>query len=420
MVLLFCTLAMFVSCDEKESDLGVELQDPATLYNGVTFTAYGSAYTVFDDSLLTSGQSNALIGCYSDDVFGSSEGILFTQITTANNAGVEFDQNSIIDSAVLSLSLASIFPEQTGAKSYRDLHFEIYQLSEPVLRDSAYYSFDELPISGTCFFDGIVRVEQNDSMVAAMTLNDNFLSYVRNRSYDEAADFESAMKGIRIRLVNDGNPQAVTINLAASATRICTYYRYANGSDTISRSYDFVISQSAPHFCQFKNSYNGVLSTFNANHADSIAGSRYLYLSPMGGTNVKISFDSFVKQFHAAHPYAVIHYAELLLPMADISPDSKPEMVAALKYNADGSVSNIQDMYDNTFSGFDGTYNESGNCYRLRITQHVQKLVKNGADYGTLLILNARRSSPMRMVVNGTDSTQTGNNPIRLELVYSE
>ena len=413
-------LVLFGACDEKESDLGVELQDPATLYNGICDTAYGVAYTIFDDSLLTSGQSSALLGCYSDDVFGYSEGILYMQVTTANNTGVEFDQYSLIDSAILTFSVANIYSQNASAKSYQDLHFEVYQLTEPLLHDSAYYSFDEMPVNGVCFFDGTVRVAESDSMVASIRLNENFLSYVRNRSYADAAEFENAIKGIRVRLVNDGTPQSATINLAASSTKISTYYRYANVSDTIARTYDFVISQSAPHFSQFKNHYVGALSTFNSNTGDSIDGSRYLYLSPMGGTNVKINFDSFARQFHAEHPYAVIHYAELLLPVSDISPEAKPEMVAALKYTADGTLTNVQDMYDNTFSGFDGKYNDGAGYYRLRITQHFQKIVKGSADYGTLLILNTRRSSPMRMVVNGTNPALTGNNPVRIEFVYSE
>ena len=418
--LSFCAFALFAACNEKESDIGVDLQDPATLYNGICDTAYGTAYTVFDDSLLTSAQSNALIGCYSDAVFGSSEGILFTQITTADNAGVEFDQNSMIDSAVLSFSLAALYPENLGSKSYRNLHFEVYQLAEPVLRDSAYYAFDELPINGTCFFDGTVQVEQSDSMVVSMRLNENFLAYVRNRSYASSTDFETAMKGIRVRLVNDGTPQAATVNLAAAGTGLGIYYRYANGSDTIARIYNFVVSQTAPHFCQFKNYYTGALATFNTNTGDSIEGSQYLYLSPMGGTNVKVNFNSFIQQFHVDHPYAVIHYAELQLPVASISPTQKPDMVAALKVNADGSLSSVQDMYDISFSGYDGTYSDNGGYYRLRITQHLQKMLKEGSDYGTLLVLNARRSSPARMVLNGTSPSATGNNPIRIRLVYSE
>ena len=73
-----------------------------------------------------------------------------------------------------------------------------------------------------------------------------------------------------------------------------------------------------------------------------------------------------------------------------------------------------------TSSGYDGRYNEASGCYRLRITQHFQKIVKSGMDLGTLLVLNDRRSSAMHTVINGSNATLTVSNPIRIQFVYSE
>ena len=141
----------------------------------------------------------------------------------------------------------------------------------------------------------------------------------------------------------------------------------------------------------------------------------------MGGTNVRVCFDSFVSQFRQQHPYAVIHYAELVLPLADIAPDDRPDLIAAFKCFNDGTIANIPDMFDAyTYSGYDGKYDAARNCYRLRITQHFQKIVKSGMDLGTLLVLNGRRTSALRTVLNGGDLSATGGNPFRIEFVYSE
>ena len=91
--LLLPVLLLTQACDEEETDLGVDLQDPATLYNGIVDTAFGTAVTVFDDSLITSGMSNTLLGCYSDPLFGNAEASYFTQITTYDANGVKFDEN---------------------------------------------------------------------------------------------------------------------------------------------------------------------------------------------------------------------------------------------------------------------------------------------------------------------------------------
>ncbi|MCR4817097.1 MAG: DUF4270 domain-containing protein [Bacteroidales bacterium] len=418
-----CLLAavLFAACEEKESSLGVELQDPSTLYNGTVDTAYGVAYTMFDDSLLTSGQSSALIGCYSDAAFGTSEAVLFSQVSTYNGSGVEFDQNCYIDSVVMSLFVSKIFDAGTNAKSFRNLHFEVYQTATSLMKDSSYYAFDDIAVTGKCFFDDVVRLEESDSMVVRMKLNSNFETYLRNKSYSTEQDLIDAIKGVRIRLINDGSPVMALVNLKSSATNITTYYRYVNGEDTISRTFDFAVGQDLPHFSQFKNNYTGALSVFNSNTGDSIDGGRYLYLSPMGGTNIKIYFDTFVENFHRQHPYAVIHQAELILPVADIAPASKPELIAAFKCYLDGYVVSIPDMYDTyTMSGYDGRYDAERGCYRMRITQHFQKILGSGMDLGTLLVISGRRSSPEYTVINGSNSALTSNNPIRVEFVYSE
>ena len=65
---------------------------------------------------------------------------------------------------------------------------------------------------------------------------------------------------------------------------------------------------------------------------------------------------------------------------------------------------------------FDGTYDASRNCYRLRVTQHLQGLLRAGVDHGTLLVLNSRRSSAARAIINGLSAT---NHP-RIEFIYTE
>lgn len=422
--LLFCLVAavsmLMAACSEKESDLGVVLQDPATLFNGVVDTAYGTACTVFDDSLLTSGQRFALVGCYSNAEFGYSEASIYSAIYSPNGDGVAFDQYYTIDSVVLSLSIEELYPAGTS-KGYRNLHFEVAQLGETPMKDTAYYAFSELPLSGVTFFDDVVRVAESDSMVARMRLNNNFVSLIDNHTYATADDFAAAMKGFRVRLVNDGMPIMATVNLAASATRLTVYYTYDNGEGSTPRTHELSIGNSVPHFNNYKNVYSGVLSLFNSSTTDSINGSRYLYLCPMGGTNVRLDFSDFVTQFHAQHPYAVVHYAELLLPVADISPSDRPDLITAFKCYNDGSVVSIPDLVDaHLYNGFDGTYHDDMGCFRLRVTQHLQKLLLSGMDLGTLLVLNGRRSSVAHAVLNGYDRTATNDKGVCIRFVYSE
>ncbi|MBO4307398.1 MAG: DUF4270 family protein [Bacteroidales bacterium] len=417
-IVLIASLSITISsCTEEDSPVGVGLQDPSTIFDGLRDTAFGVAYTVFDDSLLTSGQSSGMVGCYSDDVFGNSEAIIYAQVLTPNNSSVDFDEHCIIDSVVLSLALTKVYSNE--AKSYKNLHFEIYRLAEGLSKDSLYYSTDEIPVTSECLFNGVVRVPESDTMVAHIKLDNRVLSYFVMKSYANADEFAEAFKGLRIRLVNDGTPMMATVNFAAAATRLSLYYAYVADTQYTYRYYDFTVGHDATHFMQFKNNYTGVLSTFNSNVNDSLLGTRYLYLSPMGGTNIKLYFDNFITQFKQQHPYAVIHSAELVLPVADISPVDKPGYIAAFKCYLDGTVVSIPDMYDN-YSGYGGKYDEQTNSFRLRITRHLQKMLTSGMDLGTLLVIDSRRSVPSHSVFNGFDATATSGDPIRIEFIYSE
>lgn len=420
---LFFSIALFIvavfsSCNEKESNLGLDLQDPSTIYNGILDTAYGTAYIVLDDSLLTSGYSTAIIGSGSDANIAFTEASFCTNVSTPDESGFGFDENYVIDSVVLSLAISGIYVNPADSASSQNIHFIISQLNNRLNKDSAYYSNSEVQESNILFYDDVVTVQRGDSMVVKLKLLNTFASLINNQSYASADEFEEAVKGMHIKLASSlSSRNYVTINLSASATRLTVFYTYTGDGNTTSRSYDLSIGSNITHFSHFKKVFIGDCATFNTNRADSISTST-MYLSPMGGTNIRFNIDPFVRQFHKDHPLAIIHYAELILPVdMSLAPSDRPSALAAIKMFGNGVVANVPDMYDQyTYAGFDGTYDASRQCYRMRITQHLQDLVRDGSDKGTLVVISGRRTSWQHTVING-DMTS---NPIRIEFVYSE
>ena len=148
-----------------------------------------------------------------------------------------------------------------------------------------------------------------------------------------------------------------------------------------------------------------------------LPGTMRLYLEPMGGHRVRMSFDRAIREFHAAHPWAVIHHAELVMSLSPESPAMHPDQILALGKQSDGSDVYIDDLIDlYTLSGYDGTYHDDGNYYRMRVTQHLQGLMRKGEDPGMLLLLNSRRNSAQRAIMHGTLSS----NCPRIIFVYTE
>ena len=114
---------------------------------------------------------------------------------------------------------------------------------------------------------------------------------------------------------------------------------------------------------------------------------------------------------------AVIHHAELQMPViATTNNAPKPDQVIVSRCT-DSSETYIPDFYDSyTYHGYDGTYDESRNIYRVRITEHLQSLLREERDPGMLLTLNSRRSSARQAVIAGSNVAE----PIKIVFVYTE
>ncbi len=406
---------LFSACNEEDSNIGMGLQDPATLFDGLRDTLYiDDAFTFYDDSLRTGGYSGAVIGSYHDEVFGDVTATYFAQVT--NQDGIKLDERCFIDSATLSLVLTEIYPYDADNNTF---HFQVHRLQQAISKDSSYYAFSNIPISNECFFDGEVSVELRDTMTITLPLNDNFMSLLQHSdmSADSLANY---MKGLRIAMPDNGTPRLATINLAAAKTKITLHYYYVtNNNDSIARTLDLDFGVNATHFSHYEHNYGGTpLAAFDDNPKDSVAGTQRLYLEPLGGTYIRVNMQEWVNDFRQQHPHATVHYAVLKFPVAEDRVDTLyPNRLYAYKRYADGTSITVPDLTDAyTYTGYDGTNSFDKQYYRIRLTQHVQKMLLSGNDFGTDIYLEGRRTSPRRVIFNGTEATDRP----RLEIVYSE
>ena len=402
-------LIAVVGCTDEESGLGMNLVDGNTLYNGqqATLTA-NSALSIREDSLTTTNFSFGCIGNYQDATFGRVSATLYTQIALDEHTGSINMAENIIDSVVLTLVKDHTYPDSTATYNF---HFEVMHLAEPLLTDTVYYSCDTLAVDPTAkYFDQTVTVAPTDSIVRLKL--DNSISTILNQT-GSAEDFITATKGLRIRITDAGDDGMLGVNFKATNTCITVYHRYS-ADDTVDATYPFLLGNGTSHFIHFEHDYTSSVT----GGADSIDGTAALYIEPLAGYNLLISFDSAVRAFVAAHPTAVLHHAELLLPVTSPTTPSLPDRILAVaKRDSANDVYTDDLMMDITsMARFDGTYDASRNCYRLRVTQHLQGLLRAGVDHGTLLVLNSRRSSAARAIINGLSATD---HP-RIEFIYTE
>lgn len=417
---LVCCLAAscLVSCEDDETALGLALQDPSSQYVGIHDTIQSpdlTACTYYDDSLRTSGYYTAMVGYYSDAIYGRVVSRSFVQLALVNNGGLDFATHHFtVDSAVLSLVIVDRYPAMTDNKTLR---LRITQTAEVVSPDSIYYASSELPLSTTVFLDSTFTVAPTDT-VLQLSLNSAFCDLFSSHVFPSSAVLQESLRGICIECVEaSSDPLMLTFDMGKSASGLSLYYQDAEGNTQSGQlQVGYTSPQSeATHFCQFTHTYSGQFLQLQQGAIDSIDGANQLYLEPLGGTAVRINIDSYVRRFHAAHPRAVIHYAELLLPVNTAADAAKPNRIVAYRHYASGTSIFVNDYLSDN-AGYDGYYDEAKGIYRLRITHHLQGLMMTGADYGTLLMLDGRRSSANRTVLNGTQSADA----VRIAFVYSE
>lgn len=409
-VVLGLMISLTTSCVDEESELGMSLADTTMLYNGKTDTLYAdNAWTEFEDSLLTSNYSYGIIGNYTDPTFGKVSSELYTQIALPSNAdNISLDSSLVIDSVILTLTKSQLFPDTGRVYNF---HFEVKQLAEPLLSDTQFYAENTLPVNESAvFFDNNVSVSNSDTAIH-LVLNSNIYPVLQQTA--TAEEFIKITKGLRIRITTTGDEGMVSIDFSSSRTNLRVYYHYQYGTENNNGYYTFLMGAGTSHFTHFEHKYTG--TPFAS--GNKIPGTLRLYLEPLAGHRIRMSFDQDLQAFHAAHPWAVIHHAELIMPLAPETPALKPDQILTLRKQADNSDVYINDLIDiYTLSGYDGSYNETGNCYKMRVTQHLQGLLREGRDRGIMLLLNSRRHAAQRAIFNGIG---TSDRP-KIIFVYTE
>ena len=242
LVFPLCMLVLLwlpMACTEDPTDIGVDLQDPFTLFDGTRDTVFVTAGTIYDDSLWTAGYEYGIFGDYQDPLFGSTQAVVYSQIAVAGANGISLTDEVTIDSVVMTLVVDTLYPAVPDSTPV-PLHITIRQLAEPLL-DTSYHvnlSTQSLPESDVCFFD-------DDVTFYADSLNLPYGNCYLNITYDE---FESFRQGRRFELqvhefrltkivpsyveVNSSLPKYAPLLLTVSSTsHLELAVAYGNASD---------------------------------------------------------------------------------------------------------------------------------------------------------------------------------------------
>lgn len=406
-------LAILVSCEEPESNLGLELQPQDEFVGLLMDSSTVLLKTVRHDSLRTSGLNNVVLGQLHDPHL--------TDLITANvyfqlrlsNPDVDFGTGATPDSLVLVLDYADDVFYGEG----EEFDVQIQPLAETLHPDSIYYSYSTVATQDTNLVapeNTMVALNtEDDVIVGGDTLNAQLRIKIGSDDYDLASDiinpdnaenlddnesFLNFLKGFKVTMTPTmGDGALYYFDLISSASKMVLYY-HNDAADSL--SYDFVINSQSQNYVEYVHDYQG-----DAGQQLEVPGTTYSqnFIQSTAGLGIEVAFPN-VADFAPEENY-IINKAVLQLPVADENIEVfKPNpTIQAIVYNDDGDDQNIPDSQLSSFGTayVDGVYDDETQSYNITVTRFIQRVINGEIEEPIFtLIPSQSRTVANRVVID--------------------
>jgi len=419
---------VFSSCTKKD-EIGKEIVELPGDKLGVGFvdTVTIRAYSQRVDSFATTQLKYNMLGSYYDDVMGTTTAGFYTQIRMPSN-DLEFGNNVVCDSVVLTLEYAYLYGEDT-----LDPHvIKIYELDEDMYQDTAYYSNKVFAVktpeignnphvifnTRDSLYEGKNKVHAHLRLKIDNSFGEKILDKSGSSELSTNDNFTKFIKGLYVvaEKRNTGG-SLVGIQLLSAFSRMAIFYH--NDKDTLIAN--FIINENTSRVQNFDHdNYINASGAFVSQviNKDTTLGKQNVYLQPMAGVKTFIKFP-YLKDYTKNGPIA-LNKAELLLNVDGMFEDynGAPPKIALVKKTDDGKLAYPIDRIEGEVY-YGGQYDENKKMYFFTLTRHLQSILNGDEeDYGMYLLIEGSGISPKRVVFGGP------NNPLgskmRLRMYYTK
>ncbi len=406
---------LFFSCQKDPTTLGLDLQPDSDKINGISLdTSTIKAYFVREDSLSTDERTYALLGSYTDPLFGRSDAAFMTQIRLSTS-NVSFGTAPFADSIVLYVNYRSYYGDTNTTQT-----ISVYEMDKDLYIDSSYYSNlnpSQYILNNTLLATKSYNPKPSGEPLAikldSSLANKFFAATSTNLSTNE--EFIKFFKGLYIKTDSISSGGAIIYYDLLSINSKITMYYHAN-SDTTSLKFDFPINSNCARVNLFKHNYSTVVPSLSTSIGDSLSSDTLLYLQGMSGLMAKIKIP-YLSTLKDSATIAIVK-AELIIPVEnyfDATMYKTPAKLLLVSYNSSGTYDFLLDYFVGS-SYFGGSYNESDKTYRFNISRYAQQLVdQTRTDFGLALFVSDNRVSANRLIVKGPKCV---NNGMRLSITY--
>jgi hypothetical protein len=430
--MIFASFFIVLSSCKKDGELYPEFNNENL---SIHFTDTLTVVTTLakDDSIPTLAASANLLGIYNDSVFGPASASFYSEITL-NGANVNFGNNAIIDSVVLSMKYGSTTSFYGNIAT--PMSIDVHRLTEKFTK-SEYYSNESLtynstPLGSLTFtpnlFDTVQVIQDGDTTAKSahirIKLSDTFGQELLNAGnnsniIENNAALLDIVNGLYITPSTTVSNTTLTTNEGAiiyfdmnsTLSTLTVFYRNDLGTE---KSYSFFINSESKKFNHFEHNYSNteIEKQLNGLSHDSTL----TYVQSMGGVKTKLLIPN-LKNL-SAEGKIIINKAEIIFNVSDFGSDFAAIPTLALTgISATGQSTFLVDFFEGS-DYFGGEYNKTTKTYTFNIARHVQDLINNNkTDYGMYLIATGSSVSANRSVIN---SFKHPSNKIKLNITYSK
>ena len=424
------SLSVLTSCRNSPSVLGVEVLPDQTnlqVHYIVWDSVYG--YSVKEDSVRTDYLPTNLVGSMFDSTFGVTNAGVATQFVLSSN-GVSFGENPQLDSLILEIRYGgNLFGDSTTIQT---LH--IYELSQDIFFDSAYYSNYNFQTYDIDYADMQFIPAPNDSTIVGndtlpptlrvnlSAVNPELAEKILNADTADLSDNESFInlfKGLYIETEQVTAGGALfDINLT-QGSRLVLYY---SNDEYDSLYYNFFVAATAsPRINTYSHDYSLADEAFKQQvlQGDTLLGHQQFYVQGASGVKTIINLPDLIDHDSLiGYDHIAINEAKLFLPGLGKS-KYPPGKLALVRRLADGSYEPMEDEHEGE-AYFGGEYQEGSNLYMYRITRYVQKLISDTTyeNNGLYLFVSGASYKPNSFVFKGNQNGEEFSGT-RLEIIYT-
>ena len=403
-------ICCIISCEEPDlegSDV-LPVNDQPGIY---TDTIGLTARTVTEDSLLGSSLTSPFfLGSMIDAPIGKTEASFYTQVRLGGSLTNGFQEKTIIDSVVLNLAYKANYGDSSALH-----HVSVYELGAPMNSNKKYYTTQDFQLRE--INESLGNKTFSPSQLDSIQVGDSRQPFLRIRmrknfgirfkehfiqspqTFSDNAFFNTYFKGIYVTDQTDGNGSIITLNQNSTLNALVFYYRDAI-TDTIPKSYSFLINSNCSRNNRFKHQYNNTVF-------DSINPSN-LYIQSTAGLKTLIQFPGLMN-LNATQTVS-INKAELVVKLAagSNSPLANHSYLFAFARDSSGRNSIMSDAINGLLVG---TFSDGE--YRFIISRQIQRIISGQlSNNGIYLVASGSVGNAERTLLMGPAD-------IKLNLTYT-